>query len=329
MLLGAVKQLRFVVLVLLHSVRGSLSAESLYGTLCPYTNFCQSNASMILDIDQKIPCCRPCSCENDCWKKGNCCPDMDHMPTRSRIEVCESAIVRKHEGDTSLVSGVGEIKRYYIVKTCPDTERNQTIVKACTGGESHNSYDNFVWVTGLVDGKIYKNKFCSECNGVFNYTFWNLLTNCTTIVLGKYSLNTSYMVPDMCRLVAVPPDKLDMSQYLCTAPTVSECNTTGNWKAYDVRTEIACRDHEQHFLQYVTDVFRNVFCFLCNSAAPKVRMDICPPIDSSSGSHFRSFSVLLNYRLRQELSQESALGHKCDLDEIHDSFQVSFAAITE
>ena len=42
---------------------------------CPYTNFCNRNARRYLQNGRRTPCCRECSCLDDCLKRDNCCPD--------------------------------------------------------------------------------------------------------------------------------------------------------------------------------------------------------------------------------------------------------------
>ena len=309
-------------------------SEVLY-ELCPFNNFCQVEARIVLRSDKEIPCCRPCYCDDDCWRRGNCCPDKQDTPSETPIEVCEDTIVKRRKGmkngryDIYIFHGIdGEIKRYYVIKTCPGKESNKTNVMKCTG-ELQTSFEDYIWVTSLEDRKIYNNKFCAECHGIQNYTYWNLRTDCYELIDGTYAFSNDKTVPSGCRLFAVPPVEIDTSTSLCIIPTTSTCNITGQWQVYDRATEEACKAFESHFLDnsfFVTDVYRNVFCYMCNKVTGITKENICHNLltHSTSRTEGNSLSVLLDKTIYEKATDENVEERKCDQDEIHDPIQVTF-----
>ena len=65
---------------------GKMDFKMLYEA-CPYTTFCQANASMTFEEDTRkyMPCCPPCSCDENCLQSHNCCPDKVVDDQRDRI----------------------------------------------------------------------------------------------------------------------------------------------------------------------------------------------------------------------------------------------------
>lgn len=64
--------------------------------LCPYNSYCKTNASKMLTDENQIPCCWPCSCENDCWKRGNCCPDYTEGVTKAPTQSCKATLIKRN-----------------------------------------------------------------------------------------------------------------------------------------------------------------------------------------------------------------------------------------
>ena len=301
--------------------------------LCPFNNFCQVEARIVLGSDKEIPCCRPCYCDDDCWRRGNCCPDKQDTPSETPIEVCEDTIVKRREGinggryDTNIYDGIeGEIRRYYVIKTCPRTESNKTNIMKCTG-ELQASFEDYIWVTGLDNRKIYNNKFCAECHGIQSYSYWNILTDCFEAIVGSYAFRNDKTVPSGCRLIIEPPAEIDMSSNLCIIPTISTCNITGEWQVYDEATEEACSAFESPYLvdsYFGTYGYRNVFCAMCNQATLVKTKTICKSVhhNETRGLGDDTLAILLDQRVLKKGTDEHVEERKCDQDEIHDPFQV-------
>ena len=307
--------------------------ELSYNKLCPYNNFCESNATNVLKTDQQIPCCRPCYCDDDCWIRGNCCPDKEKMPTKPPSEACQSATVKRQRNIRMSDADDEEyryITRYYIIRTCPRNETNKVRRKKCMG-KSRVSFEDFIWVTGLDNGKIYKNKFCAECHGVLNYTYWTLMTSCYEVIDNADIFWIKKTVPSNCSLTVVPPaTKKDILTSLCTVPSISKCNVTGQWETYNWALENACNAFESHYLEAIPlsfKVYRNVFCYLCNVGTWNSKKDVCTLSalynGAERGADTSTFSALLDTRLYDKTT-EDVRARICNVDEIHDPFQVSF-----
>ena len=291
--------------------------------LCPYNNYCHANASMVLNSPTEAPCCRPCSCNDDCWKRGECCPDKEPPSTRPPLEQCRNTIViRRDLMDNGVTYG---IPQYYVIDRCPDLETDEMTLMKCSG-DSQETLDDFTWVTGTENGKIYKNKFCADCNGVRSFINWDLVSNCRDITDAD-SFKPGRIIPKGCRLFVNPPDSMkDVSANLCIFPSISQCNVTGAWEKYDDYIEEACAAFESPFLKnYLVSsvVYRNVFCYLCNRPKWDEKEDICEPLTTyySSKLLWGEFIVLLNQKAIREMSDEK-LEERCNLDEVYEPIQV-------
>lgn len=69
--------------------------ERLPTEYCPFTKYCQSNATYNLQDEKQTACCDACSCDEDCWDRGKCCPDMKSDTTKPRTEFCRSPMVKR------------------------------------------------------------------------------------------------------------------------------------------------------------------------------------------------------------------------------------------
>ena len=295
--------------------------------LCPYNNYCHANASMVLNSDTEVPCCRPCSCNDDCWKRGECCPDKEPPSTRPQLERClDTIVIRRDLMDNYTFDGVNYgIPRYYVIDSCPDLETDVMTVMKCSG-KSQETLDDITWVTGTENGKIYKNKFCAECNGVRSFINWDLVSNCHDITNAE-KLKSGAIIPKGCRLFVNPPDSMkDMSTNLCILPSISQCNMTGKWDKYDNYIEEACEAFESPFLKkylLTSSVYRNVFCYLCNQQKWDEKEDVCEPLTTYYSKKLGSgeFIVLLNQKAIREMFAEK-LEERCNLDEVYEPIQV-------
>ena len=297
--------------------------------LCPYNNYCHANASMVLNSTTDVPCCRPCSCEDDCWKRGDCCPDKEPPSTRPPVEQCLDTVVKSIDLPymyNHINNGLNQgIQRYYVINSCPDEETKETTVKKCYD-QSQESVDDITWVMGSENGKIYRNQFCAECHGVRSFITWDLLSDCGDMLYGD-SFKSHTIVPSKCRLIASPPESIeDISSSLCVLPVVSECNVTGAWTVYDRHTEEACKAYDSPFMQayfIYSEVYRNVFCYLCNERFG--HGDVCDPISKQGNTRELEgkFTVLLNPKTLSDIAEVKP-EERCDIDEAFEPIQVNY-----
>lgn len=104
---------------------GRQQVEELGASLCPFTNFCHTNATKVIPDKSLEPCCRPCFCDDDCWELDNCCPDKEKITLSSEVLPCKDTEVKVVEG-----SGiVTDSDKWYfrVVDKCPSSEENTTL----------------------------------------------------------------------------------------------------------------------------------------------------------------------------------------------------------
>ena len=287
---------------------------------CPYTNFCNKNASSYIQDGRQVPCCRECSCLDDCWKRNNCCPDKKHVSNGgerpSEIETCKDTIVKK-----GFVGLNHDRRRYFVTEICPDTVHDVALKQKCAGTEAE-TFADLIWVSDLETNKIYTNKFCAECHGIRKYKRWDISTSCVEFVLNNNHTQNIRSYPDSCSLSVTPPNRKAYKNQ-CLTPDISTCNVTGLWQTEDNVTESLC---ESHPLMFVKDtvatkiVFRNVFCFKCNSPPEELMEDICAISDVDGTRTFASFTTVLDiYEADEDLIKK----RRCEMDEVEDPFKVS------
>ena len=281
---------------------------------CPYTNFCTRNASRVLqDVqdERQTPCCTDCSCTDDCWKRGNCCPDknIEDGGLVSELEPCTDTIVKR-----SKFNGVrhGDL-RYFVIGTCPVTEEDEILKQKCKGTLAE-TFADLIWVTDTKTNKIYNNKFCAECHGVRTYKQWNLKTSCTLFLFNENYSQNIQSFPDSCSLSVSAPNK-KASENLCISPDISSCNETGLWHTKDSVTEKLCKVRPLLFLEETgttVTVYRNIFCFKCNVPPESRIKDIC--FSDGNRRTSSSFLAILNI-FEADISQKK---RRCGVDEVED-----------
>ena len=307
-----------------HLTCGKYEAEvqqfinSLTTTYCPYTDLCQSNASQLLK-KKTSPCCDDCSCANDCWKKGNCCPDKHNATKQSPTTVCQTTLVKG-------TSDHDNFDKYWVVKKCPETTSNATVAKKCKG-KSLKSIKDYLWVSDPVTSRIYNNKWCADCYNVTKFVEWRASTECVQILNGKNLIDEKGSLNNECNLIVVPPEGIDAANELCRKPDISKCNKTGQWMEYNDTLEKACEAFELLFYEehlFGQTVYKNVFCAMCNEPykRPKDVGRVCKPrvLRERTGHGGRFFGLIDGRFYKQPKSR----GDVCALDEVEDKFMVGF-----
>ena len=282
---------------------------------CPHTNLCQSNASLPLDDDSVSPCCDDCSCDNDCWKKDNCCPDKHNATNRSPIIECQETLVKG-------TSKYPDFNTYWVVKKCPETTTNTTLIKKCKG-RLLSSMDDYIWVSDPFSNQIYKNKWCAECHGINETVEWRVGTECIDMLNGDFDFNDESRL-DRCNLIVIPPGNKDTEINLCNKPVISVGNKTGHWHHFNMSIVQACKALRQPFTveHFVgKSVYRNVFCAMCNEQGyiNYGFENVCKTRNAVGRGRGNRFLGLINWRLYKDVQQKN---NKCALDEVEDEFLV-------
>ena len=231
-----------------------------------YTNFCNKNASSYIQDGRQAPCCRECSCNDDCWKRGNCCPDKiaRDKGLAYEHETCKDTQVSS-AGITTANGLSQNRRRYFVTETCPETMEDDFVKEKCTGIVAETLTD-LLWVSDPDTNRIYRNKFCTKCHGIRKYQEWQISTNCLKLLLMENYTQNIRAYPG-CRLSVITPNR-NVFDNQCLVPDISTCNETGLWQTKDNITETLCNSHSLMFVkQYMlhSRVYRNVFCFKCNS----------------------------------------------------------------
>ena len=119
-------------------------------------------------------------------------------------------------------------------------------------------------------GKIYRNLYCTECNHVSSYTFWDLLISCEYLLDDDHFTQDLKSIPNHCRWSLKPPSMLDASTRICLRPDIVSCNMTGRWETFNKTVNKLCNIYDLPYIEELelpfTNVYKNVFCFICNSA---------------------------------------------------------------
>ena len=237
-------------------------------------------ALYIISLESQIVlCCSDCSCEDDCWKTANCCPDKDNIKEEPTLR-CTSPVVKPFQSDPHRNLG------YFVINECPSTEENTTLIDRCFAREKTEIRD-YIWVSDLEAGLTYKNEFCAACHNVTEYVFWQLNPECKAEYFSSDTSLDEFLMSNGCRLKLGTP--LDVSFQLCVIPDYTRCNQTGAWVNYDADIERACDAyHSVYFVEGRTvydpkdnrevteiDSYKNVYCYRCNKGSTKLADPMC------------------------------------------------------
>ena len=208
-----------------------------------------------------------------------------------------------------------------MTETCPETVQDDFVKDKCTGIVAETLTD-LIWVSDPDTNRIYRNRFCAECHGIRQYQEWQISTNCFNLLLmGNYT--QKIRAYPGCSLSVIPPNRKAYDKQ-CLLPDISTCNETGLWQTKDSLTETLCNSHPLMFVKQFllrSWVYRNVFCFKCNSPPGTPVEDICDSSEANDGARtYTSFTAILNiYDGDDKLSEE----RQCGRDEVEDPLKVT------
>ena len=186
-----------------------------------------------------------------------------------------------------------------------DTCLNDSRLTDCSG-EKVAPWGTLYPVYDRASDLNFYNHLCAECNGAYNYLFWDLnleaftyersLTTCLNAMSeGRHS---------DCRIGFTPPKEMNEIDHVCSLGLVSSCNVTGRWLQYDADLEQACASMFSPVLNKAgLPEFANVYCALCNGVS--VPDDVCfgttntsdvlPPLPPIELGSQKALSMLLEY----------------------------------
>ena len=291
---------------------------------CPYTDFCHFNATKKLNDSTVMPSCLPCSCAENCWKVGDCCPDLDVTGYRPPEYTCKDVFVKRHHADKNYIfDGFDdEYKRYRIIDSCNYYETNATLLNGCEGNNKVRDVGDQLWVSDQSNGKTFRNRYCALCNGLSNYITWPLRTNSPTVFTNFDDV--SFAGIDL--IVEVPSSlRAVIERYRCYITDFVQCNQYGLWKTYDENIDKGCQVYDSPIILTVgADVFytfKNLFCSMCNG---QMLGSIVPTVSRNFSKLFTpvgiDFIAVIDYNTRQ--NDDVRKDVTCGADEIYDQFMV-------
>ena len=298
-------------------VKASHVINDIGSQLCPYTSFCQRNATPFFNPLQLRPCCSDCSCEANCWETANCCPDQDVIEHPEPVANCKTSIVKAGKGFSSDIWG------YRVIDYCPTTETNASLVTKCTNEKSRDFVD-LIRVSDDISRKVYQNRFCAECHHVTNrITELPLVAQCTEDIYTNEGNWKSFLLSNKCQLTSI-----NTNLATCAVPKYTRCNQTGLWQNFDADVKWACEIFEAVFFLKAsqgrnehTDTYRNAYCYVCNTDSIGSIDALCP------GRKFQPpgvtvFSSLIDYKRYQTDVQDTTPLTTCRSHEIMDTIMV-------
>ena len=298
-------------------------------SLCPYTNYCHTNASgeYIADGADRMPTCLSCSCDDECWLLDSCCPDKEETTEHPLTIPCKRSQV-KGDSDFRLEDILKQRAGadYRVIDECPPYETNGTLLQKCHGGEnlSNRSLSEYIWVSDSTTGKIYQNIYCIECYGIEQFWYWMIQTSCKEILDADVDAET--LISMDCDIINVLPDSKAalVAKYQCFDYNLEyfdlNCNMTAELN-YDFAT--ACKRSTWPYLAASGRVsiflYKNVFCFACQFGIAAIKHEI--DIGGRVGP-VPSFSALLNYQAIRDGSKNTR-EQTCHSSQVADPYTVS------
>ena len=287
--------------------------DALGTTYCPHTNLCQANASLPLN-DDVSPCCDDCSCDDDCLKKSNCCPDKHTATTRSPTTECQVSLVKG-------ISDYQDFDSYWVVKKCTDRVKNKTLVAKCET-ISFRSIEDYMWVSDPVSNQIFNNIWCAECHGIKDTVEWRLGTQCKDVLNGDFNFSDETSLK-RCNSIMIPPKRINVGMNICNKADISVCNQTGEWQNFNKSVDEACSALVQPFIVervHRPTVYKNVFCAMCNEKSSEQSWleNVCKPRNTVSRGIHSIYVGLINWRFYSSNNKKN----KCALNEVKDEFLV-------
>ena len=306
---------------------GTQIVETLGSQLCPYSNYCHTSAASDIRNQTHVPCCLPCSCDDDCWIEDNCCPDKvseEHEKPALKCKLSMTKISSLHTNDQYRND---LFKRFRVVDYCPGPDTESDLVQKCSG-ENAPDLESYRWVSDETTGFIYQNRFCAKCNGVSDYVQWEIIvTHCKDIFENPSQFNDVIML-DTCSIVNAVPDKLKdtTDRFRCYLPQYSTCNMTGQWEVYDSQIDTACSVYTAYFflVRVKLVIYKNAFCYACNTGSIESINTICPieAINEMDRVNYLALTVLIDGAVLEAYKTPETVDRKCETDEVYDVFMV-------
>lgn len=198
--------------------------------------------------------CPPCSCEEDCFRLMNCCPDkffLERKLTRMHLPFYEMP----GEPITAVM-----FQRYAVIDYCPNYV-DKTMNSLCQ--KPPKGLKNRIFVTSLVSNYTYYNFHCALCH-------WEEETDLVqweiTIYNFDYAVNFVESVEELLQII-----RYFKNSFILFYPQNSLKDIVAQFTSNETTYSEGCFDDEDlalacdssYFHEY--RLFKNIFCFMCKT----------------------------------------------------------------
>lgn len=282
-----------------------------------------------------------CFCDDRCQIYDDCCSDF--IQTSSN-HFYENFKLPRNVFTCRMVNGVDEFSPVYVVDSCPKNYTYQYTKRLCERGNIQDVFTS-VPVSGSLSGILYKNFYCSICNGEDNYSFWSIDVQCDSEQKEINATADNFTVDRAITTLLSSPshncslvfEKEGVDPRFCKENVISKCSN--GWKDKQVKRQ--CRGYKKTSHRYLLQhIFRNEFCAQCNSInVPDLGcIDQITPVtdleDVDISKHYKPpFSLLLDVNIgsgrlkelkvgiiREEWVTTSVVTRQCETNHIYDPF---------
>ncbi|KAL8606554.1 hypothetical protein ACOMHN_015594 [Nucella lapillus] len=296
-----------------------------------HRRYCQTSRTCLGLGYGRCHYCRPCQCDDDCRRYGDCCPDklLEVVEEVQPITIPLACRNNLYSGYTEeqLRSRRPNATSFLMTAKCPPSAPAE-LARQCGQGSNHGPVSTVPvgdW-EGPAEGArasrvaVFANIHCAKCHGVqqSRALLWKTILHCPndknfTSTEGEQLAQEAAQEND-CFLVYFPPPSLPSPRQCYYDDTmITSCNVTGAWPEADPFTERACAAYLDPKMAE-GKLFQNVFCYICNSAEPD-RFAFCER--TGEGISPMPFSALLDFSdVVYGKSTQSEV--KCEESEIYD-----------
>ncbi|XP_067671682.1 uncharacterized protein [Haliotis asinina] len=201
------------------------------------------------------PVCKTCRCDDECKEYGDCCPDdnLNVTVVKENRHACVS-------GRKGTFYFTGSHPGYYMIYTCPEEPIFDKTPKI--------SVDDLSPVTSVTTNITYLNEGIARCHGVQILIRWRKQIVC-------HKKTKDLEIEGGCKTAIHPPAfpqprpchaEFTSDQY------IDSCNST--WllnTSFSSLAEEQCRHGIYYPVSRKTDLFKNIFCYMCNGFSPSHR----------------------------------------------------------
>lgn len=292
--------------------------------LCPYSSFCEENATMSLPMnDTKHPCCESCSCEPGCEINDNCCFDPSSFGVNAIMQKCMSPVVTNIDVPTAM---------YLMIHSCQKGSYQSANGNSSLCSFDKTDYKSFGPVMSRTRGEVYVNQDCATCNNVHDTVPWKLSVKCPKDK-ADHSYDTLKLLRGLnvgkvgCYMSYVPPNNLDIEPRECRSDAIRKCNVTGKVDKWEPLWEF-CPMINATFSRSRKKSYGNIFCYICNENYFPPVVTICSEIGIKYPTYTPFTVVLADINLEEWGNAPAPSNGICEVNEqLVNSFKVFYNLI--